>query len=131
MDLIISPLRGSNLKQTNFNNNFSPLGLKSREEVMKQPPEIPINQFQLTILLNDEQKDFYSYVLAENVFCSKCAGSAIKGIDVKEIFLTNLNDVLVHGTCNECNGKVARIFEFGEDKAFYEKANRFRKSIGH
>jgi hypothetical protein len=105
------------------------LGFKSSEKVMKQPPEIPINPFQLAILLNDEQKDFYSYVLAENVFCCNCGGSAIKGIEVKEIFLTNLNDVLVRGTCNECNGKVARIFEFGEDKAFYEKANRFRNSI--
>ena len=48
---------------------------------------------------------------------------------VKEIYLTNLNDIMVRGTCNICNGKVTRIMEFGDDKEFYKKANEFRKAI--
>jgi hypothetical protein len=96
---------------------------------MKSSIEIPINQFQLAVLLNDEQKQIYKYMLDEGVFCSQCCDFAAKGIEVKEIYLTNLNDIKVRGTCNVCNGKVARIMEFGEDKAFYQKANDFRKTI--
>jgi hypothetical protein len=97
---------------------------------MKRPPEIEINQFQLAILLDDDQKSFYNYVIAENVYCRHCGGTATKGIVVEEILLTSLNDIVAAGSCNQCNGEVARLFEFGEDKAFYEKANKFRKSIG-
>jgi hypothetical protein len=96
---------------------------------MKRPPEIQINQFQLACLLDEEQMGFYKEVLADNVFCGHCGGVASKGIVVQEIFLTDLNDILVRGTCKVCNGKVARILEFGKDKAFYEKANDFRNSI--
>lgn len=96
---------------------------------MKSIIEIPINQFQLAVLLNDEQKQIYKFMLNEGVFCTQCGDIAAKGIEVKEIYLTNLNDIMVRGTCKLCNGKVARIIEFGEDKAFYEKANEFRKII--
>lgn len=96
---------------------------------MKRPPEIQINQFQLARLLDEELMGFYKEVLADNVFCAHCGGVAPKGITVEQIYLTNLNDIMVHGTCKICNGKVSRIFEFGEDKAFYNKANDFRNSI--
>lgn len=98
---------------------------------MKRPPEIKINLFQLNVLLNDKQKDFFDTVLAGNVFCANCGGTCKNGITVKEIFLTNLNDIHVEGTCNTCNGKVARMIEFGENKEFYDKAMDFRKSISN
>ncbi len=91
--------------------------------------EIKINQFQLAILLNDEQKRGFQFLLDEGVYCSECGVITKKGIDVQEIYLTKLNDILVRGTCNVCNSKVARIIEFGEDKAFYKKACDFRKLI--
>jgi len=98
---------------------------------MSRPPEIPINQFQLAILLNDEQKVGYKFMLDMGVFCDHCGGRAENGIVVEEIFLTNLNDIMVRGTCKVCNGKVARIMEFGEDNTFYEKAMKFRKDISN
>ena len=93
--------------------------------------EIPINQFQLAILINDKQKHIYKFMLDEGVYCTSCGDMASKGIVVQEIYLTNLNDILVRGTCNVCNGKVARVIEFGEDKEFYEKATNFRKTIAN
>lgn len=98
---------------------------------MKRPPEIQINQFQLVLLLNDEEKKSFEMVIADNVFCSHCGGVARAGISINEMFLTNLNDILVKGTCNTCNGKVARIMEFGESKEFYNKAMGFRNSISN
>jgi len=96
---------------------------------MKRPPQIPLNQFQLAILLNDDEKQFYNAVLAENVFCRSCAGSVAKGVTVTEIHLTDLNDLLVRGNCKVCKGLVARTFEFGDQKAFYDRAMKFRKDI--
>lgn len=97
---------------------------------MIRPPEIPINRFQLAILLNEQQKQDYQFMLDEGVFCSHCGGVAEKGIVVTEIFLNSLNDIFVCGTCKVCSGKVACTMEFGEDEAFYENANAFRKTIG-
>ena len=97
---------------------------------MKRPPEIPINQIQLAILLNEQQKQDYRFLLDEGVLCAHCGGLAEKGVVVTEIYLTSLNDIMVRGTCKVCNGKVARTIEFGEDEAFYEKTNQFRKAIG-
>lgn len=96
---------------------------------MKLPPEIRINQFQLAVLLNDEQKDLLDAVIAGNVFCAHCGGLCKSGITIEEVFLTDLNDIHVTGTCNTCKGKVARLIEFGEDQKFYNKAMDFRKSI--
>jgi hypothetical protein len=96
---------------------------------MKRPPEIKINQFQLALLLNDEQKEFFDMVIADNVFCSQCGGSAKEGININEMFLTDLNDILVKGTCKTCKGNVARMMEFGEEKDFYNQAMDFRNSI--
>lgn len=96
---------------------------------MKGPPEIPINQFQLALLLNDEQKKFFEMVIKSNVFCGQCGGAAIAGITINEMFLTDLNDILVKGTCKTCKGKVARMMEFGENKEFYNGAMVFRNSI--
>lgn len=98
---------------------------------MNKPHEIQLNQFQLNILLNEEQKQDYTFLLEKGVYCKQCEGIADKGIVVEEVFLTNLNDIKVCGTCKVCSGKVARIMEFGEDRAFYEKADDFRKAIGN
>ena len=98
---------------------------------MKRPPEIKINQFQLARLLDKEQMGFYNEVLADNVFCSHCGDVAKKGTVVEEIILSSLNDIMVRGTCKVCNGKVARIIEFGEDELFYEKAMKFRIDISN
>lgn len=97
---------------------------------MKRPPQIPLNQFQLAVLLNDDEKHFYDKVLAENVYCRSCAGNVAKGVVVTEILLNDLNDIHVRGTCKVCKGTVARIFEFGEQKEFYNRAMKFRKAIG-
>ncbi len=96
---------------------------------MKRPAEIQINQFQLAVLLGEELLNNYKQALTDYVYCNTCNGHAKKGIEVKEIFLTDLNDILVRGTCKTCNGRVARMLEFGENKEFYAKAMKFRKAI--
>ncbi len=100
-----------------------------KNRVMKRVPEIKINIFQLAVLLDEEEMYFYNLVLKNNVYCSRCRGAAENGVEVKEMFLTDLNDIRVQGSCQKCGGEVARIFEFGEKKEFQQKATRFRESI--
>ena len=96
---------------------------------MRRPAQIPINQFQLAILLNEKEKEDYKYLLEKGVYCGKCGDIAKGGVVVEQMFLTDLNDIYVLGACKICNGRVARTMEFGEDKVFYEKATEFRKAI--
>lgn len=95
---------------------------------MKKLPEITINPFQLGVLLGKVEKHFYSVVIENYVYCAQCRGFANEGIDVEEIVLTDLNNIRVRGRCRKCNGEVARLFEYGENKDFYGKARRFRES---
>lgn len=96
---------------------------------MSRLKKIQINPFQLKRLLNNERWKDYNYLLEQGVFCSTCGGRAIKGIKVAEIYLTNLNDILVRGICKVCGGKVARVMEFGEDEKFFVQANAFRATL--
>jgi hypothetical protein len=36
---------------------------------MKRPEEIKINRFQLKVLLNDNQKEGFDYIVNHNVYC--------------------------------------------------------------
>jgi hypothetical protein len=92
--------------------------------------EIGIDRFQLARLLNDKQKQFFERVISDNVFCSQCGDIAAEGITISVILLTGSNDIMVNGTCNTCKGNVGRVFEFGEDPDFYDRAMELRGSIG-
>ena len=91
--------------------------------------EIEVNRFQLNILLDSRQKEIYKTIIDTNVFCMTCSEVCEQGITIESTFLNELNDVLVKGICNKCGGNVARTLEFGEDKEFYDKAVKLRKSI--
>lgn len=96
---------------------------------MKRLKDIRLTKVQLGRLLSREQLNIYNLILGDNVFCVRCNDAAKEGIVVEEITLNYLNDIMVRGTCNICKGKVARIFEFGEDKEFFKRATDFRNSL--
>ncbi|MFA7583621.1 MAG: hypothetical protein WCZ46_08775 [Proteiniphilum sp.] len=96
---------------------------------MEKLPEIKINSFQLAVLLDEAKKLFYKFVIENLVFCAQCRETAHEGIDVTEVYLTASNDVRVRGRCRKCDGEVIRLFAFGGNKMFYEKACRLRESI--
>jgi hypothetical protein len=96
---------------------------------MKKLTVIKINRFQLNILLNPDQKEVYEYLLNQGVYCNSCGENCSKGVQVEEMYLNALNDIMIHGKCKSCNGKVTKIMEFGENKDFFDKAIDFRNSI--
>lgn len=92
--------------------------------------EISLNRFQLNILLNEEEKEAYQYIVQEGTYCVHCKEICSQGVDVKENYLNEMNDVLIKGKCKKCLGSVSRFIEYGEFEDFFERANNFRKSIG-
>lgn len=96
---------------------------------MKPVPKIIINSFQLAVLLNEEEKKSYEMILKDNTWCAHCEENAFKGVSVNKIHLNDFNDIMIEGVCKGCKGKVVRIFEFGEDPIFYQKAMKFREQI--
>ncbi len=54
---------------------------------MNKQTEIKINRLQLNVLLNNEQKDGFDYLLNQGVFCSTCEGTCEKGIEIKDIYI--------------------------------------------
>ena len=93
---------------------------------MAKLKNIPLNPFQLARLLDEEQMTFFKFIMAENVYCRQCRDHC-KGVTIAETVLTATNDIQAKGACNVCEGQVARIVEFGENKEFYDKAIEFRK----
>ena len=96
---------------------------------MHKNSNLVINEFQLNVLIDEKQKQIFKYILDNGVYCTTCGDNCKKGVRVNEIQLTSLNDIMIRGNCNKCNGEFARIFEFGEDREFYKKADNFRESI--
>lgn len=96
---------------------------------MKRRSQIQINRFQLGVLLNGLEKEFLNCIIENMVYCSHCGKMALKGIFVKEIYLTKQNDVKVFGICKACSTDVVRLFEFGIQKEFFIRADNLRSSI--
>ncbi|WP_421919281.1 hypothetical protein [Marinifilum sp.] len=97
---------------------------------MNKNHEIKLNQFQLNVLLDEQEKAAYDYIVQEGTYCVHCKEMCSKGVDVKENVLNEMNDILIKGICKKCKGRVSRFIEYGEFDEFREKALRFRKSIG-
>ena len=96
---------------------------------MKRLKEIPLNTFQLNVLLYKQNKEDFRFLLEKGVFWSKCSGVCKKGVVNYTEKLDGLNVLVVEGECGVCGRRVARIMEFGENKSFFEKALDFRKSV--
>ncbi len=94
---------------------------------MKERKTIKINDFQLHLLLNEEEQKGFR-ILQNNSFCAACKEERPLS-NIQEIMLNDLNDIIVEGTCPVCGGKMSRYMEFGENQDFFERADLFRKQI--
>ncbi len=96
---------------------------------MKRLKEIKLNEFQLNVLLSEEEKYGYRYLLQNGIYCNGCHDICNKGVELDSVKLDKLNDIVVEGSCNACGHQVVRVIEFGENPEFFEKAMNFRKSL--
>ena len=91
---------------------------------------IKLNSFQLNILLDENEKKGFQLLLNKGFYCTQCKTICKKGVVEYDCHLDSTNDIIVNGKCAECGHPVNQVIEFGENKTFFEKANKFRRSIG-
>ena len=60
-------------------------------------------------------------------FCSKDGRDNVVTIVNYDIFIDDLNDVILQGFCTECGGKVGRYLETGEVEEYIPRVKKVRE----
>ncbi len=100
---------------------------KIKKFKMKKKQNIKITEDDLKFIYGKDYEFFQEKVLS-NCFCHNCIRGENGKYSVKivnyEIFINDLNDVVLQGFCVECGGRVGRYSETGEVE---ETAKRVKK----
>ena len=89
----------------------------------KQQPDIKIDVDDVQLIMGS---DFYRFGgLVSNVYCSTCPEHETTIINY-EIFLNDMNDIILQGKCKRCGEPVARYIETGENKNEADVAKHIR-----
>lgn len=80
---------------------------------MKNKTQIKITPKELKEIFGDDY-DFFQKELVTDCFCSNCPPPHSSIITNYEIFLNDLNDVVLKGFCTNCGSPIARYLETGE-----------------
>ena len=90
---------------------------------------LKITQEDLQKIYGNDWEEFQQKILT-NCLC-RCTPRNVTTIVDYEIFLNDLNDVLLRGKCKNCGGPVARYIETGElpeyEEAIEEVRRRYEK----
>jgi hypothetical protein len=92
----------------------------------KQQADIKIDLEDVQLIMG---KDFYRFGgLVDNVFCGKCTEHVTTVVNY-EIYLDDLNDIVLKGKCKRCDKPVARVIETGENKDEADVAKHIKMVI--
>jgi hypothetical protein len=86
--------------------------------------EIKISEDELKIILGDDYPIFCDKILS-SCFCVSCANET--RIADYEIYLNEINDVILKGFCVACRNPVARYCETGESDECVAKIKKIKK----
>jgi hypothetical protein len=73
---------------------------------------------------------FFRQKILPNCFCSSCSkegADSIVTITNYEIFINDINDVLLEGFCLVCGGRVGRYSETGEVKKYVSRVLKIKR----
>lgn len=95
---------------------------------MKNNKQVKITEEDLKFIYGDDYGFFQSKILS-NCHCTNCPESKYDSIMVNyEIFLNDLNDVVLQGFCAKCNNKIGRYTETGEVEEYLPRIKEVRKN---
>lgn len=90
--------------------------------------ELKITEEDLKFIYGDDYGLFQSRILS-NCYCKGCPESEYDSTIVNyEIFLNDLNDVVLRGYCAKCGGKIGRYSETGEVKEYLSRIKKLKKN---
>jgi len=90
---------------------------------MSISPGIELNEWEFRQVMAELWDIRLRYL--DNVFCS-CSGKPVSIVNFK-IYLNNLNDLVLKGSCSNCGHKVGRYIETGEMGSCSLAAKRIRE----
>lgn len=81
----------------------------------------------LKLIYGDDYGFFQSKILS-NCYCANCLESKYDSTIVSyEIFLNDLNDIILKGLCAKCGGKIGRYVETGEVAEYLPRIEETKK----
>lgn len=90
---------------------------------------IKITEEDLKFIYGDDY-DFFQEKILPNCHCGKCSKEgrdSMVTITNYDIFINDLNDVLLEGVCSVCGGRVGRYSETGEVKEYVPRVKKIRE----
>lgn len=110
----------SNMAKTNNMNQIDPKNsIKITEEDLQKILTLPV--------IPDGDPGFSSLKeILTNCFC-RCAPNNVTTIIDYEIFLNDLNDIILRGKCKNCEGPVGRYVETGEVTEYEDVIEEVRR----
>ena len=96
--------------------------MKAKEHII-DPKDIKLNQWEFQLVMGEawEKRDIY----INNIFCD-CKTPNKQLIDYN-VYLNDINDIVLKGLCSGCKTIAARYIETGETTESIEAAERIRK----
>jgi len=79
------------------------------------------------IAIHGNEYHLFEEKIVPNCFCVKCDTSYISTIINYEIFLNDLDDVILKGLCANCGGKMSRYLETGGVEKYQEGIRKIRE----
>jgi hypothetical protein len=71
--------------------------------------------------------ELFKNKIIPNCYCSKCDSNYCSKIVDYKIFLNDLNDVTLEGSCSDCGSKIARYVETGEVEEYENRIEDIKK----
>jgi len=89
--------------------------------------KLEIDQESLKNIFIEDYKDFFLSKTVNNCYCSKCNNKYSSVIINYQIYLNDLDDILLEGYCAKCNSQIGRYIETGEVEKYKKMIIKVRK----
>lgn len=95
---------------------------------MSNKKQIKISKEDLRNIYGDGFQSFKEKIIP-NCWCGKCNPSFPSTIINYKIFLNDLNDIILEGSCAKCKSSVNRYLETGEVEKYQKAISKVRRKF--
>ncbi|OGY17593.1 MAG: hypothetical protein A2784_00595 [Candidatus Chisholmbacteria bacterium RIFCSPHIGHO2_01_FULL_48_12] len=95
---------------------------------MSNKKQIKITKENLVFIYGDDRR-FFEEKIVSNCYCPTCKTPYQSTIVNYEIFLNDLNDILLKGYCVKCKNPINRYVETGEVPEYQERIKKINENL--
>ena len=96
---------------------------------MSSKKQIKITKEDL-ITIHGKDYPLFEEKIIPNCYCGKCKTPYQSIIVNYEIYLNDLNDIILEGFCAKCGNRIGRYLETGEVPEYQERIKKIKKDLG-